>query len=101
MTYGDAGLAWGCKAILGLLTGHNTLRRHLYVMGLNESHLCRRCDAEDQTSARVLCECEALTTRRHTCLASFLLDPEEVRSLSLGAVRNFINPLKTKRVCFI
>ena len=42
------------------LTGHNTLRRHLHLMGLSDSPLCRRCGAEDETSALILCECEAL-----------------------------------------
>ena len=48
------------RAVTGLLTGHNTLRRRLHVLGLLDSPLCRRCGAEDETSARILCECEAL-----------------------------------------
>ena len=52
------------RAVTGPLTGHNTLRRHLYLMGLSDSPLCRRCGAEDETSARILCECEALVSLR-------------------------------------
>ena len=37
-----------------LLTGQ------LYIMGLIDSPLCRRCGAEEETSAQVLCECEAM-----------------------------------------
>ena len=33
--------------VSGLLTGHNTLRRHLYVMGLCSSHTCRKCGTEE------------------------------------------------------
>ena len=29
------------KAVTGLLTGHNTLRRHLHLIGLSDSPLCR------------------------------------------------------------
>ena len=47
------------RDITGLLTGHNTLRRHLHLMGLSDNPLCRRCGAEDETSADILCECEA------------------------------------------
>ena len=36
------------KVVTGLLTEHNTLRRHLYIM---ELILCRRCEAEEETSA--------------------------------------------------
>jgi len=43
-----------------------------------------------EISARVLCECEALTTLRHTYQCSFFLDTEDVRSLSLRAIWNFI-----------
>jgi hypothetical protein len=31
------------RAITGLPTGHNTLRRHLHLLGLLDSPLCRRC----------------------------------------------------------
>jgi hypothetical protein len=44
------------RAVTGLLTGHNTLRRHLYLMGLSDSPLCRRCAAQDETSAHILCK---------------------------------------------
>jgi len=52
------------RPFIGLLTGHNTLRRHLHLMGLSDSSLCR-CGAEDETSAHVLSECEALASIRH------------------------------------
>ena len=59
------------RVVTGLLTGHNTLRRHLHLMGLSVSPLCRRCGAEDETSADILCECEALTSLR--CVSGPLL----------------------------
>ena len=46
------------RAVTGLCTGHNILRKHFYVMGLIDSPLSRRCGAEDETSAHVLCECQ-------------------------------------------
>jgi len=46
------------RAVIGLLTGHNTLRRHLHVMGLNDNPTCRKCGTEEETSAQILCECE-------------------------------------------
>jgi len=35
------------------------------------------------------CECEALASLRHMYLGSFFLDPEDIRSLGLGATWNF------------
>ena len=56
------------RAVTGLLTGHNTLRRHLYLSGLLDSPLCRKCGVKEETSAHVLCECEDLTSIRHIYL---------------------------------
>ena len=58
------------KAVTGRFNGHNTLRRHIYVMGQMNSPLCRRCGAQEETSTHVLCECEALASNRHTYLGS-------------------------------
>jgi len=77
------------RAVTGLLTGHNTLRRHLHLMGLSDSPLCRRYGAEDETSAHILCECEALASLRHAYLGSFFLEPDDIKSISLGATWNF------------
>jgi hypothetical protein len=76
------------RAVTALLTGHNTLRRHLHLMGLSDSPLCRRCGAEDENSAHILCECEALASHRLAYLGSFL-EPEDIKGISLGAIWNF------------
>jgi len=50
-----------------------------------------RCGTEDESSVHILCECEALASLRHSYLGSFFLDdPEDIKSLSLGAIWNFI-----------
>ena len=67
------------RVVIGLLTGNNTLKRHLHLMGLRYSLLCRRCGAEVETSAHILCKCEALASLRHTHLGSFFMDPEDVK----------------------
>jgi hypothetical protein len=67
------------RVVTGLLTCHNTLRRHLFLMGLIDSPLCRRYEAQEENSAHVFCECESLVSLRHTYLGSFLLDPEDVK----------------------
>jgi len=77
------------RIITGLLTGHNTLRRHLYLLGLLDSPLCRGCGVQEETSAHSLCECEALASLRHMYLGSFFLEPEDIKSISLGAIWSF------------
>jgi hypothetical protein len=77
------------RAVTGLLTGHNTLRRHHHLMGLTDSPLCRKCGAEDEISAHILCRCEALASLRHAYLGCFFLQPENIKNVSLGAIWNF------------
>jgi hypothetical protein len=78
------------RVAVSLLTGHNALRRHLYIMGLFGSALCRRYGAEDETSSYVVCECEVLTALSHTYLGSLFLCPEDVRSYKSGEILNLI-----------
>ena len=76
----------------GLLTGHNSLRRHLHLMGLINSPLCKRRGAEEDTSTHVLCEDDALASLGHANLGSFLLlflGPEDGKESKSGAKGNF------------
>jgi hypothetical protein len=77
------------RAITGLLTGRNTLRRHLHLMGLPDSPLCRKCGAQDETSAHILRECEALVSLRHVYLGPFILETGDIKGISLVAIWNF------------
>jgi hypothetical protein len=77
------------RVVTGLLTGHNTLKRHLHVMGLSNDPTCRKCGTEEETSVHVLCECEALASLRHRNLGSFFLNPEDIGVLGVGAIWNF------------
>jgi hypothetical protein len=73
------------RAVTGLVTGHNSLRRRRHLMGLSAGPLCR-CGAEEETSAHILCKCETLTSHRHAYLDSFYLEPEDIKSLILWAI---------------
>ena len=77
------------RVVIGLLTGHNTLKKHFHLMGLTNSLLCRRCGAEDETATQILRECEALASFKHAYLGSSFLDPEDIKSVRLGAIWNF------------
>jgi hypothetical protein len=77
------------RVVIGLLTGHNTLRRHLYVMELSNNPTCRKCGTEEETSVHILCGGEALALLRYTYLGSFFLDLKDIRKPSIGAVWNF------------
>jgi hypothetical protein len=78
------------RFVTSLLTVHNTLIRHPYIMGSINSPSHRRCGAREDASAQVLCEREALVTLRHTHLSSTFLDPGDAESLGLEAIWNVI-----------
>jgi len=63
-----------------LLTGHNSQRRHLCLLGLLDTPMCRKCGVGQKTSAHILCEWQALASLRHAYLDSFFLEPEDIRS---------------------
>ena len=67
------------RAVTGPLTGHNTLRRYLHLRWLSDSPLYRRRGAEEETSAHILCRCEAWVSLRHVYLGSFFLEPEDIK----------------------
>ena len=72
------------RVVTGLLTGHNTLRRHLYLLGLLDSPLCRKCGVKEENSAHILCECYALAALRHRYLGSFFWNRRTSRALAWG-----------------
>lgn len=59
------------RVFTGLHTGHNTLRRRFYIMGLIDILLCRRDGAGQENSVHVLCACESLATLRQNYLGYF------------------------------
>jgi hypothetical protein len=77
------------RVVTDLLTGLNTLRRHLHIRGLCDSPICRKCGTGAESSVHILCECEVFFSLRHTYLGSFFLDPEDIRVLGVGAIWNF------------
>ena len=76
------------RVVTGLLTGHNTAETSSPT-GLLDSTLCRGCGVKEETSAHILCECEVLASLRHRYLGSLFLEPEYIKSISLGVIWRF------------
>jgi len=47
------------------------------------------CGVGEETSAHILWECESLASLRHAYLGSFFLEPQDIRSLGLGAIWSY------------
>jgi hypothetical protein len=77
------------RVMTDILTGHNTLRKHLRLMGLTSCLLCWRCGVEDETSTHTVCECESLSSLSIAYLGSFSEDREDIKNLTLEDIWNF------------
>ena len=76
------------RVVIGLLTGHNTVRRHLHLVPVTNGPVCRRCTAEEETAALDLCSVR-LGSGRRICLSPFFLGSVDIKDLRLGAIWNF------------
>jgi hypothetical protein len=60
------------RVVTGLLTGHNTLKRHLHLMGLSCRPVCTRCGAEEEPQSTSSVSVTLwLFTQMHTWVPSF------------------------------
>lgn len=77
------------RFVIGLLTGHNTLRRHLALIGTIVDSRCRKCGEEEESSFHILCECHALAGARLRLLGQPYPDRASIREVELGALLHF------------
>ena len=69
------------RSIIGLITGHRKLSKHLHKMTLSHDSSCRRCNEEEETPIHLFINCPALVATRRTTTAQqekTLLDIELV-----------------------
>ena len=53
------------RLLVGLLTGHNTLNRHLTLLRRMDDPLCPLCGEEEDTSLHLLGNCCAIAEKRY------------------------------------
>lgn len=63
------------RVIVGIATGHCTLNKHLYVLGMTDSPLCRGCLSAEETATHVILECAGVAKQR----AEILNAPRSLR----------------------
>ncbi|KAJ8983442.1 hypothetical protein NQ317_013205 [Molorchus minor] len=79
--------------LVGILTGHCKLRRHLSLLGIEEDPTCPRCGEDDETSYHFVGQCEAFRRLRFAIFGSGTLSREELDSLGWSDVLTFIRRL--------
>ena len=63
--------------LIGILTGHCRLRKHLHQMGLEADPVCPRCGEEEETAWHFLSTCEALGRLRQSIFGSPEIQEED------------------------
>ncbi|KAG8271338.1 hypothetical protein J6590_065230 [Homalodisca vitripennis] len=57
--------------VIGLITGHGHLRKHLHRVGiLQEDPLCGRCNEQEETAEHLLFDCPAIARERYAIFGS-------------------------------
>ena len=82
------------KVLVGLLTGHITLNRHLSVTKLHNDPLCPACGQEEETTYHFLATCPAQMQDRYSIFGSHLLRNEELRKVQPISLIRFARTTK-------
>jgi len=78
------------RLLLQVITGHNTLNKHMFVMGLNSSPFCNKCEEGNETSLHFVGSCPFYSIIRLDTLESHTLSQVELKSIPLPALLKFI-----------
>jgi len=67
------------RLLVGFLTGHNTLNRHLTLLRRMDDPLCPLCGEEEDTSLHLLGNCCAITEKRCEFFGRYFLGTGDLR----------------------
>ena len=67
------------------ITGHASVRGHLYIMGLFDGDpTCRFCRVETETVQHIICCCEALARQCYNVFGKLIVEPNDISTASVG-----------------
>jgi ribonuclease HI len=78
------------SGLVGILTGHCRLKRHLALLGIENSPLCPGCGEEDETSFHFLARCEALGRLRYLIFGTERLEEADLKEIGWTDALDFI-----------
>ena len=79
------------RVVVGLLTGHSPLKRHLSLMGVINDPTCRGCQETEETSSHILCECDYFSAQRFEYLGRHIIEPWELSNIPAKLLKKFIS----------
>jgi len=82
------------KVLVGLLTGHTTLNRHLCVMKLRKDPLCSACGEEEETAFHFLGTRSTRMQHKYSTFGSYLLEFDELSKVNPLSLIRFVRTTK-------
>ena len=79
------------RTAVQLMTGHNNLRRHRFLMKMEESPTCEKCQLEEETAEHFITECPAYMEERYKVFGSRLLNKSELAAIRVRDLQRFKN----------
>jgi len=79
--------------LVGIITGHVALNRHLKLVGVKDNSICPLCSEEEEMVLHFLGQCPALATIRQR-----ILGMHPLTALELGKVK-FLNLIRFAHSC--
>ena len=76
----------GIRNLVGILTGHCPLNRHLHLLGLRESPLCPSCGTGEETAYHLIGTCDRWGRLRRRTFGKTTLPREDLKGLDWDEV---------------
>ena len=78
------------RAAVGLLTGHTSLRAHLYKLVHTERQKCWLCGHDKEASVHTVCHCPVLACKIYKIWGSMFLKPEDLEKVRMGSLLSLV-----------
>ena len=82
------------RILVGLLTGHVDLNRHLKIMGLRNEAVCPLCQDEEETSIHFVAQCSATMLLRKSILGDYTLSLDTLNGIHWMVLLRFAKASK-------
>ena len=76
--------------VMGVLTGHCHVNKHLHNLGLVRSTLCDRCSTDEESAYHIVCLCPAYARLRFRVLGDHTLNLDQYKKLTVSEVLRFV-----------
>lgn len=82
------------RTVVGLLTGHCPLNKHLTNIGINNNPMCEKCSLEEEDAIHFLCNCEGYGNLRERFFDTHYPEPLSLTKVPLQHLLKFIKTSK-------